>query len=460
MPNNKINQNSVHLIGIGGIGLSALARYFLTQNWLVSGSDTVNSPLIQELRKEGVRIKIDPKTPSFGPKTSLIVHSQAIPSHDIEIRTAKARKIPVLSYPEAVGFLTEKYRTIAIAGAHGKSTTTAMVAEIFLKAKLDPTVIVGTKLKSLAGKNFRRGNSSWLILEADEFGGAFWHYSPAAAIISNIDKEHLDFYKNFNGVKKSFLRFIKNIQDGGLLILNQDDKNLFSLKNQIGKITKNRKIKTHWFSLAADPLLSEKISGLLKVPGRHNLSNALGSFVLAEALNIKKENIFAGLKNYTGAWRRFEYKGKFKTQNSKLKISVYDDYAHHPTEIKATLTGVKEKFPNSKIICIFQPHQAKRLKLLFQDFTESFNEADVLILLPSYQVAGRDNDNLRYDSEALFKAIQKKNSKKEIYYLQSPVNLKKFLNSHLHKSALNPHKSAILIMMGAGNIADLTKELI
>lgn len=459
MINDKTPKNSVHFIGIGGIGLSALARYYLAQKWLVSGSDTADSLLIQELKKEGVRIKIGPKTPSFRPKTGLIVHSQAIPKSDIEIQTAKAQKIPILSYPEAVGLLTKKYKTIAVAGAHGKSTTTAMVAEIFLKSKLDPTVIVGTKLKSLAGKNFRKGNSRWLILEADEFGGAFWHYSPTAAIITNIDKEHLDFYKDFSGVKKSFLRFIKNIQDGGVLILNKDDKNLFSLKKQIEKIAENKKIKTHWFSLAADPLLSEKISKLLKVPGRHNLSNALGAFVLTETLGIKKEKILVGLENYSGAWRRFEYKGKFKARNSKLEISVYDDYAHHPTEIKATLAGAKEKFPDSKIICVFQPHQAKRLELLFKDFVKSFEDADALILLPSYQVAGRDNKNTQYDSKALLNAIRKNNKNKEIYYLQSPSKLKSFLQLLFRNSKLEIRNS-VIIMMGAGNIADLTKSLI
>lgn len=455
-----MHKKKIYLLGIGGIGLSALARYYLAQKWLVSGSDTADSLLIQELKKEGVSIKIGPKTPSFGPKTGLIIRSQAIPESDIEIQAAKAQNIPILSYPEAIGLLTKKYQTIAIAGAHGKSTTTAMVAEIFLKSKLDPTVIVGTKLKSLSGKNFRKGNSRWLILEADEFGGAFWHYSPAAAIITNIDKEHLDFYKNFAGVKRSFLRFIKNIQDGGVLILNEDDKNLFSLKKQIEKIAENKKIKTRWFSLAADPLLSEKISKLLKVPGRHNLSNALGAYVLTKTLGIKKEKILAGLENYSGAWRRFEYRGELKTNNRKLITKVYDDYAHHPTEIKATLAGAKEKFPDSKIICVFQPHQAKRLELLFKDFTKSFEDADTLILLPSYQVAGRDNKNTRYDSKALFNTIRKNNKNKEIYYLQSPTNLKKFLNSHLYKSALDQHKSAVLIMMGAGNIADLTKNLI
>lgn len=457
MINDKTPKNSVHFIGIGGIGLSALARYYLAQKWLVSGSDTADSLLIQELKKEGVSIKIGPKKPSFRPKTGLIVRSQAIPESDIEIRAAKAKKIPVLSYPEAVGFLTEKYKTIAVAGAHGKSTTTAMVAEIFLKSKLDPTVIVGTKLKSLAGKNFRKGNSRWLILEADEFGGAFWHYSPAAAIITNIDKEHLDFYKNFAGVKKSFLRFIKNIQDGGILILNKDDKNLFSLKKQIEKITENKKIKTHWFSLAIDPLLSEKISGLLKVPGRHNLSNALGAFVLSKALGVKKENIFVGLKNYSGAWRRFEYRGELKNRKSITKI--YDDYAHHPTEIKATLAGAKEKFPDSKIICVFQPHQAKRLELLFKDFTKAFDDADVLILLPSYKVAGRDNKNTQYDSKALFNAIRKNNKNKKIHYLQSPTNLKKFIKERVAGKELLV-KKFVLIMMGAGNIADLTRKMI
>lgn len=463
-------KTSVYMIGIGGIGVSALARYFLAKNWLVSGSDAADSLITQELRKDGIKVKIRPKKPYFSPKTALLVHSQAIPAKNPEILAAKAAGIPVLAYPEAIGFLTEKYQTVAIAGAHGKSTTTGLLAEIFLRAKKDPTVIIGTKLKSLAnppaGGNFRMGKSDWLVLEADEFGGAFWHYSPAAALITNIDREHLDFYKNLNGVKKSFLRFIGNIKENGLLILNKDDKNLLSLKKQIEKIAGQKKIKTVWYSLAANPLLTAKIRGWLKIPGRHNLGNALGAYQLAKELKIKEKDILAGLKNFAGAWRRFEYKGKFEIRSAgrRTKLKIFDDYAHHPTEIKATLAAAKEKFPDSKIVCIFQPHQRERLKRLFKDFANSFENADSLILLPAYQVTGRDNKKTQYDSRALFNAIHKNNKTKEIYYLQSPANLKKLITNIVIQNSIrqpaDKTQNYCLIMMGAGNINELTKNIV
>ncbi|MDP2705851.1 MAG: cyanophycin synthetase, partial [bacterium] len=188
-------------------------------------------------------------------------------------------------------------------------------------------------------------------------------------------------------------------------------------------------------------------------PGRYNLLNSTAAIVASYHLGVDLPKLQAGLKAYQGSLRRFEFIGRVKG------ISLYDDYAHHPTEIKATLTGAKDKFPDSKIICVFQPHQTKRLKLLFRDITESFNDADILILLPPYQVAGRDNDDLQYNSEALFKAIQKKSPKKEIYYLQSPANLKKIIEEKVISRKLLV-KKFVLIMMGAGNIADLTEKLI
>jgi len=457
-------KKQVYLIGIGGIGLSALARYYLAQNWAVSGSDSVESLITQELRKDGINVKISPKKPGFGPKTALIIRSQAISEADQEIQAARVFSIPIFTYPEAIGQLTEKYRTIAIAGAHGKSTTTAMIAEIFLQARLDPTIIVGAKLKSLREKNFRIGKSRWLILEADEFGGAFWRYSPAAALITNIDKEHLDFYKNFSAVKKSFLRFIGNIKENGLLVLNKDDKNILSIKSNIEKIAGAKKIKIVWHSSAANPSLAAKIKNNLLVPGHHNLSNALGAYWLAKNLGLPEKNILAGLKKYQGAWRRFEYKGNLRLANSHSPsaVKIFDDYAHHPTEIKATLAGAKEKFPDSKIICVFQPHQIQRLKLLFNDFAKSFNDADALILLPSYQVIGRDQIDPLCNSKILAQTIKKRHPGKEIFYLSSPAGLKNFVLKKLNprKSVSHPHESAIIIMMGAGNISDFTDSLL
>ena len=484
----------VHFIGIGGIGISALARWFLAlnrksavgrlifdidlaQKWRISGSDIAPSKITQELTKEGIKVKIGHKKSNLDPKTALVIYNQAIPAQNPELKEAKKRNIPVFSYPEAIGELTKKYKTIAVAGAHGKSTTTAFVALTLIEAGLDPTVIVGTRLKEFGNKNFRYGGDT-LVLEADEWKAAFLNYSPAHAIITNLDREHLDFYKNFSNVKKIFLKFIVNIKSDGILIVNKDDKNLFGLKSEIQKIAKRRNLKMYWYSAVTRHSASSRIKSVLKVPGKHNFSNALAAYTLAKNLGIKEKIILKALNQYRGVWRRLEYRGnlKLKTLNPKhygSKALIYDDYAHHPTEIKASLQALREKYPSSKIICVFQPHQAERLRLLFKDFVNAFDDADNLILLPVYEVPGRDKKNKKFTSEKLAKAITFRNSKlparrsigagreirNSVIYLPNPKNL-----PHLIKSILTPKPypliPTVIVMMGAGNIVKYTKLLL
>ncbi len=226
----------IHFIGIGGIGTSALARWFLVKGYKVSGSDASPSETTQELRRQGIKVFIGHKALNLDKNTDLVVHTAAIKLENPEFNKAKELKIPVMTYSQALGSLTRQYKTIAIAGAHGKSTTTALMSLVAIKAKLDPTVIVGTKLKEFSGSNFRNGKSEYLIIEADEYANAFSNYFPWAAIILNIDREHLDYYKNLSEIKNAFLGFIGNVKSGGILILNKDDKNLFSLKNKIAQI--------------------------------------------------------------------------------------------------------------------------------------------------------------------------------------------------------------------------------
>jgi UDP-N-acetylmuramate--alanine ligase len=365
-----------------------------------------------------------------------------------------------MSYPEAVGALTRRYRTFGVAGAHGKSTTTALLSLVLIKAGWDPTVIVGTKLKEFrlpagrqGGKNFRLGKSDYLVLEADEWKGAFWNYSPFGAIITNIDREHLDFYKNFGNVKKSFLKYVGNIQTGGILVANRDDGKLFSLKREIERLTKRNGVELVWYSVDKNPKLALRIKNNLSIPGRHNLANAMAVYILARNLGVSEKRIFSALKSYRGAWRRMEYRGKFQILNSRFQIPVYDDYGHHPTEIKATLQAFREKFSKSKIICVFQPHQAHRLKALFNDFAHAFNDADSLILLPSYRVAGRDVQTKKYTSEALAKKIS------GAIYLKNPKNLRKVLEGVISSYKLQV-PSFVLVMMGAGTVVEYTDALL
>ncbi|MDP2650625.1 MAG: UDP-N-acetylmuramate--L-alanine ligase, partial [bacterium] len=404
----------IHLIGAGGIGVSALARYFLSQGWEVSGSDKSPSPLLQELKAEGIKIKIGEQKKNLNPEADLVVYTQATLSDNPELQEARKLRIRTLSYPKVLGELTKEFTAIALAGTHGKSTTTALTALALLESKMDPTIIVGAKIPQLDGKNFRLGKSKYLVVEADEYKDAFLNYYPRAALITNLDREHLDYFKDLNHVKRSFRKFINNLDNNGILVLNKDNAPLLSLGKQL-------KRKVIWYSLK-EKVLAQKIKKHLKIYGEHNLSNALGVYKLARALGIEEKDILKAFSRYEGAWRRMELRGLYKIRETKYRIPVYDDYAHHPTEIKATLSAFREKFPKMRIVCVFQPHQTDRLKKLFKEFTSAFDEANDLILLDVFRVKGREKHKAgtreEVNSERLVKTIQKRGSGSEtVLYL-------------------------------------------
>ncbi|HEY4525975.1 MAG TPA: UDP-N-acetylmuramate--L-alanine ligase [Candidatus Paceibacterota bacterium] len=437
----------VHLIGIGGIGISSLAHWFLGQKWLVSGSDSQESVITQDLMKRGVRVKIGHKSAHIDPPIDLVIHSQAIGPNNPELKRAKQLKIEVLSYPQMVGKITRLYTTVAIAGAHGKSTTTAITALILNKAKLDPGVIIGTKLKEFDNTNSRVGKSDYLVLESDEYGRAFLNYEPSYGIITNIDREHLDCYKNLSDIKNTFLKYVSNFRQGGGVVLNKDDRNLSSLKSRIAKIARKKDMRVIWYSLK-NPIASQ-IKKIIQVSGKHNLSNAIAAHTLAtKFLRVSEKDSLSAIKSFHGTWRRMELVGKYGG------ALVFDDYAHHPTEIKATLSAFKEKYPNKKIVCVFQPHLSDRLTKLFKEFLTSFNDADETLILPIYKVAGRENNEKHKTSQDLARSIQKKQPRKFLFYLNKPQNL------HLALASFQPLNKRVIVMMGAGDIADLTQKLI
>ena len=383
----------IHFIGIGGIGMSALAKFYLAQKANISGSDLELSEITEELEKMGVKIYTGPHKESNVPKNAnLIIYNAAIKKDNPELVAAKNYKLPpradsplaekAKSYAEAIGELTKKYYTIAVSGAHGKSTTTAMIAKIITDAGLDPTVIIGTKVKEFDNSNFRKGNSKYFIIEADEYAGSFLNYRPDIAVITNIDKEHLDFYKNEDRIKKAFKKFMLNVKPDGFLVLNNDNKNVLKLGLSLAKL-KRFQNKIKWFSLRNKTV--EKIKNILQIPGAHNVSNALAASRVGEILNIPQENILKSVSEYGGVWRRFEYKGNANG------AKVFDDYAHHPTEIKATLKAARGCFPNSRIWCVFQPHQRERLSILFNEFVSSFDSVNEVVILEPFEVSGREN---------------------------------------------------------------------
>ena len=424
--------------------MSALARYFLSEKWQVSGSDLSPSSITDELRKEGVKISIGHQASNIQPHAQLIVFNNAIQNSNPELKRARDLGLACRTYPEVVGELTKTYKTIAIAGSHGKSTTTSMTALILIEAGFDPNVIVGTKLKEFGGKNFRKGKGGYLVLEADEWKAAFHHYSPFVATITNIDAEHLDFYKNFDGVKKSFEKF----------------------RSRCHKVVERPN----------NPELAKKIRRILKVPGEHNVQNALNAYALASFLGIPEKIILSALGKYNGAWRRMEFRGylnretvssikypvlgikkhSYSIPDTKYKIPVYDDYGHHPTEIKATLAGLRQKYAKNALICVFQPHQAQRLKLLFPAFKTCFRGANRVIILPTYEVAGRERGfEQKYSSEALARAI-------EATYVANPERDLKMTLQQMTNNLMTNNRSAppVIVMMGAGTISDLTPKIL
>lgn len=455
------HKKQVHFIGIGGIGVSSLAQWFLAQNWAVSGSDLKGSKITQELQKKGVKVKIGHKVSNLSPKTALVIHSAAIPADNPELRKAKELGKEILTYSQALGRLTEKYVTLAVAGTHGKSTTTAMTAAILIKAGFDPTVILGSKflmpdLGTTTIGNFRYGRSDFLVIEADEYRDQFLNYSPWAGIITNIELDHLDYFKNLTQAKNSFLKFSERFDPRGFIVLNKDNPVLRQIAPKI-------KLPIIWFSSRQKERL-KKLSRIIKVPGRHNLMNALAAWSLAENMGIAEKDILSCLADFPGIWRRLEYKAE-KTVvlgRQSVKVKIFDDYAHHPTEIKASLQGLAEKFPNHYLICVFQPHQVKRLIGLFDEFKTAFSGADSLILLDIYTVAGRDEVSQNITSADLAAEIAKLKNGPMVSYLPRPERLIENIKEHLILAKKNKKNidAAVVVMMGAGNIADYTPFLL
>ena len=387
----------IYFIGIGGIGVSALAQYYHQNNHIVMGSDLVKSEITDLLISKGIEVSFGIAESNITNDLDLVIYSPAVAKDNSEFIKARELNIKNMSYPEALEELTKKYFTIAISGTHGKSTTTAMLSLIMIKAGLDPTVIIGTKLKEFGNSNFRLGKSKYLIIEADEWNRSFLHYYPNIIILTNIEEEHMDTYEDLNDILKTYKQYLSNTE---CLILNEDDENITKLE------VKNLKLKIKNYSLSQPE--SGRIKEILKIPGDHNIYNALAALTAARELGISDDIIFKSLSRYEGAWRRFDVRSF--TIGDK-KITLIDDYAHHPTEIKATLKSIKEKFQDRTIWGIFQPHQYHRTSLLFNDFVEAIsqNEIDKLIIIDIYDVAGRENTDIKakVSSEKLVKAIDK-----------------------------------------------------
>ena len=418
-----------HFAGIGGIGVSAIARMMLAEGKIVGGSDTSDSAIIDELRKLGAKIFLGHNADNVAEDVDLLVYTPALTADNPELKKAVELGIPTLSYPEMLGLISKDKYTIAVSGAHGKTTTTAMIAKILIDAGLDPTVIVGSLLKD-QGSNFVAGKSEYFVVEACEYKKSFLNLNPKIIVITNIDNDHLDYYGNLENVKKAFGEFAAKLPKEGYLVCDPNDENLKDI------------IKEAKFKIIDYTKVNNNFS--LKIPGEHNIKNAQAAIVAAEILGVDSKKAENSLESFEGTWRRFEFKGE--TKNGVL---VYDDYGHHPTEIKATLKGAREFFGGKKIWCVFQPHLYSRTKLLLNDFGKSFSYADEIILADIY--AAREPKDEGINSKMLAEEIIKNGGKAR--YMESFDKITGFLVE-------NSKKGDVVITTGAGDIYKIGENLL
>jgi len=451
---NKFDKlKKVHFIGIGGIGVSTLAQIFNDQDKKVSGSDIENSDHIKQMQKAGIKIKIGHKATNLPKGTNLVVHSYAIEDDNPELLAAKKQKIQTLTYPEAVGELTKNYRTIAITGTHGKSTTTSMVALMAIKSGLDPTVILGTKMKEMDNKNYRVGKSNLLILEACEFRDAYLNYKMELLAVLNVDSDHLDYFKTQEKYIKSFGKACKKVKKAGLVIIDADDK--FSkgidkeAKAKVIKITSDTKLKEKknncYLQNHRIKIGNKSIKINPKVPGRFNIRNAAFAAVIGEHLGLSNRKIEAGIGAFKGCWRRMELK-KIKSKG----FDFYDDYAHLPLEIDVTLQAIKETFPKKKLLAVFQPHQFVRIKNYLEEFGSAFSAADE-ILIPDI-LRNRDTAEQMelIKTQELIDEIKK--HKKKVHHSTDVKDTAKWIKK-------NGKKYGVIVAMGSGDIKKLYKYI-
>ncbi len=448
----KDKSKKVHFIGIGGISMSGLAAVLLNAGYRVSGSDAKESHITDNLKSLGAEVYIGHRASNIS-NADLVVYTAAIPADNPELIYATENNIALMDRAEFLGKIMQGHRyNVAVAGTHGKTTATSMISGITLEAKLDPTILVGGELDAIKG-NFRVGSSDYFITEACEYKGSFLKFYPYIGIILNIDADHLDYYRNIDHITSTFKEFSKLIPKDGYLIGYADDARVMDILKEAscntisygftqGDLTAKNISYNHegcpTFDVCRNGEVLMNIS--LGVPGKHNMLNALASIAVALIFDVSNENIQKALLSFKGAHKRFEIKGV------KNGVTVIDDYAHHPTEILASLETANH-YPHKKIYCIFQPHTYTRTKSLFKEFTEAFGGCDELILMDIY--AAREKDPGDINSDMLGDALRQKGI---------PC-----VNVHSHQEALDYvmdklQPGDLLMTVGAGNVVEVGEK--
>jgi len=467
----------IHFVGIGGIGVSALAKMMLLADKEVSGSDLNMSDITDDLKKLGASIFKGHRKSNLPPAADLIIYSSAASKDNPERQEAFNKGVPQLSYFEALGLLSKGKFTIAVSGTNGKTTVTAMTGLILERAGLDPTVVVGSKVKEFGGfagqqaSNFRQGKSGYFVVEACEYQAHMLELNPQIIILTNIEEDHLDYYRNLRHIQSTFQTYIDKLPQNGVLILNVDDPVsrkfklpkcrviTYGIRNKAEITAKNVKVENGYqkfdvhFGKAAAP---RTLNFLLRLPGRFNVYNALAAIAGSLNLGIRPEVGRDVLTDFSGIWRRFEKVGVIPIHGSSVTDypAVISDYAHHPTAIQGTIQGAKDFYPGKRLVVVFQPHQRNRTRKLFSDFVRSFSGADLLIVSEIYDVAGRENkEDKNISSKDLVQTIKKRFNSNNIFFTRDLPQTKSLIFKKVRPNDL-------ILIMGAGDIDKVARGLV
>ncbi len=450
------NPLHVHFIGIGGISMSGLAEVLLQEGFTITGSDAHENSLTQQLERQGARVYYGQRASNIEDTTQLVVYTAAIHPDNPEYACAVEKKIPMLTRAELLGQMMHNYETpIAISGTHGKTTTTSMVSHILLAADADPTISVGGILPAIGG-NIRVGKSQTFVTEACEYTNSFLSFFPKVSIILNVDADHLDFFKDIEDIRHSFRLFAEKLPADGTLIINSDTPEYekiiqdlpcevvtYALKSDADYTAQNITFDTLGNASFECYRKGQFVGSFrLSVPGIHNVSNALSAIALGMKLGFDATTIQKGLAGFKGTDRRFQLKGKIGG------VTIIDDYAHHPTEIKATLNSAKN-YPHKTIWCVFQPHTYTRTKALLDEFAQALSLADKVVMTDIY--AARETDNLGISSRDVQKRIQALGT--ECFYFPTFDEIETFLLE-------NCVEGDLLITMGAGDVVQIGEHLL
>ena len=450
----------IHFVGIGGIGMSGLSLIMKGKGFKVQGSDLTLNKNIERLKKEKIKIFIGQKKQNLRNATIIVV-SSAVKNNNPEIIEAKRKNLPIITRGKMLAHIVSLTKNIVVVGSHGKTTTTSLITSIFQKTKIDPTIINGGVINSI--KNTAKlGKSDWSILEADESDGSFIHIPPTYSIITNIDREHMDFYKSLDDLKSYFIEFVKKVPSFGKSFICIDDK----INNEIVKNLKSQNFYTYGtnpksnffikninqnakfseFDLQVKlPNKKKNTIKKIRIPllGVHNIRNSVAATAVAITIGISVSDVKKGLINFKGVQRRFN---KIFTYN---QVDFYDDYAHHPTEIRFVLEGVNKVYKGYEKICVFQPHRISRLKDLRKEFSLAFKQANTVILCPIFTAGEKIKLGFNYLN---FAKDLIKNSKVKLFLVKDNLQLAKFFKNNIYGKK-------IIIGMGAGSISNWMRKL-